>query len=43
LQKADRIIVLEKGQIVEEGDYKTLSQSNGPFEELLNSGQELLA
>jgi ATP-binding cassette subfamily C protein CydD len=43
LQKADRIIVLDKGQIVEEGDYKTLSQSNGPFEKLLNSGQELLA
>lgn len=43
LQKADRIIVLDKGQIVEEGDYKTLSQSSGPFEDLLNSGQELLA
>ena len=43
LQKADRIIVLEKGQIVEEGNYKTLNQSNGPFNELLNSGREFLA
>jgi len=42
LKKADRIIVLDSGKIVEEGSYNALSQSNGTFAELLNKRQGLL-
>lgn len=37
IKKADRIIVLANGRIVEEGDYATLSHSEGYFRNLLTS------
>jgi ABC-type multidrug transport system fused ATPase/permease subunit len=32
---ADRIIMLEDGRIIEEGDYQTLIDKNGRFAELV--------
>lgn len=34
IRNADRIVVLGHGEILEEGDYETLSQANGPFQAL---------
>ena len=31
---ADRILVLDQGEIVEEGDFSTLVSKNGPFHQL---------
>ncbi len=36
IKSADRIIMLEGGKIIEEGDYKTLIEKNGKFAELVN-------
>ncbi|MGV3637278.1 MAG: ATP-binding cassette domain-containing protein, partial [Flavobacteriales bacterium] len=34
IQKADRILVLDQGRIVEQGDHQTLLQQNGPYRKL---------
>ncbi len=39
----DRIIMLQNGRIVEEGDYDTLIKRNGPFTELVKRQQEQAA
>ena len=36
IKSADRIIMLEGGQIIEDGDYQTLIEKNGKFAELVN-------
>lgn len=38
---ADHIYVLEKGNVVEKGDHKTLLLQNGPYARLWNAQQEL--
>ncbi|HET8911240.1 MAG TPA: ABC transporter ATP-binding protein [Ktedonobacteraceae bacterium] len=37
IQHADRIIVLDRGQIVEEGNHRTLMQSGGHYAQLYNT------
>lgn len=34
VEKADRILVIDKGQIVEEGDHQTLLAKNGAYAQL---------
>ena len=36
IQKMDRIIVLDKGQVVEEGNHKDLLAKNGLYADLWN-------
>ncbi|OGJ02242.1 hypothetical protein A3G98_01485 [Candidatus Nomurabacteria bacterium RIFCSPLOWO2_12_FULL_37_8] len=36
IQKMDRIIVLDKGQIVEQGTHKTLLEKSGVYADLWN-------
>ena len=36
IKSADRIIMLEGGKIIEDGDYQTLIEKNGKFAELVN-------
>lgn len=36
----DRIVVMEQGQIVEEGDFETLAAAGGPFARLLRQAEE---
>lgn len=40
IRKADRILVLEKGQLVDSGTYAELSDRPGPFRELMLAGGE---
>ncbi len=35
IKNADRILMLERGRIIESGDYETLIQKNGRFAELV--------
>jgi ATP-binding cassette subfamily B protein len=39
LKDCDRILVFDKGRIVEEGDFETLVRSGGIFAELVHSGE----
>lgn len=41
LQQVDQILVMQQGQIVQVGDYSTLSQQEGLFAQLLASSQAL--
>jgi len=43
LQGADRILVLHAGQLVQQGGYDELSQTPGPFSDLLRDGRALRA
>ncbi len=38
LTSADHILVLEHGQVIQQGDFTTLSQQTGVFQRLLNDG-----
>jgi ABC-type multidrug transport system fused ATPase/permease subunit len=40
IRKADKILVLEKGKIVESGDYTSLIQKGGAFAELVKAQTE---
>lgn len=42
LRRTDRIFVFENGRIVEEGNYDTLQNSNGPFSRLKNATTDVL-
>jgi ATP-binding cassette subfamily C protein CydD len=37
LKKASNIVLLDNGRIVQQGDYQSLSQQDGPFKTLLTS------
>ena len=43
IQKADRIVVLEKGQIVEQGSHQTLLALEGRYFELVEAGKAAIA
>ena len=36
IQKADKIIVMDKGQIIEEGNHKSLMEQDGAYKALVN-------
>lgn len=40
LRRTDRILVLGQGAIVQSGSYTDLSETDGPFKELLDAGVE---
>lgn len=42
LRRADRILVLEQGRIVQEGPFQALADKPGPFRDLLRDSREIL-